>query len=64
MNDIVLNKDQQKAADAAVNWFYHSSEQTFQIAGPAGTGKSVVISAILERLNLNPSQVLPMAYTG
>ena len=64
MNNIVLNKDQQKAADAAVNWFYHSSEQTFQIAGPAGTGKSVVISAILERLNLNPSQVLPMAYTG
>lgn len=64
MNGIVLNRDQQIAADAAVNWFYNSSEQTFQIAGPAGTGKSVVISAILERLNLTDDEVLPMAYTG
>lgn len=64
MNNLVLNHDQQITADAAVKWFYHSSEQTFQIAGPAGTGKSVVISAILDRLNLTMDEVLPMAYTG
>lgn len=64
MNNIVLNREQQIAADAAVNWFYHSSEQTFSIEGPAGTGKSVVISAILSRLNLRNDEVLPMAYTG
>ena len=64
MNGIILNKEQQIAADAAVNWFHHSSEQTFSIEGPAGTGKSVVISEILSRLNLRPEEVLPMAYTG
>ena len=61
---MILNKEQQIAADAAVNWFYHSPEQTFQIEGPAGTGKSVVISEILSRLNLSIDEVLPMAYTG
>lgn len=61
---MILNKEQQIAADAAVNWFYHSPEQTFQIEGPAGTGKSVVISEILSRLNLSVDEVLPMAYTG
>ena len=64
MNGIVLNKGQQIAVDAAVNWFHHSSEQTFCIEGPAGTGKSVVISEILSRLNLSDDEVLPMAYTG
>ena len=61
---MILNKEQQIAADAAVNWFYHSPEQTFQIEGPAGTGKSVVISEILSRLNLSIDEVLAMAYTG
>lgn len=64
MSRIVLNKGQEIAADAAVNWFLNSPEQTFQIAGPAGTGKSVVISEILHRLHLRDDEVLPMAYTG
>lgn len=64
MSDIVLNHDQQIAVDAAVNWFLNSPEQTFQIAGPAGTGKSVVISEILKRLPITDDEVLPMAYTG
>lgn len=61
---IVLNKGQAEAVNAAINWYRHSSEQVFQIAGPAGTGKSVVIAEIIRRLGLRENQILPMAYTG
>lgn len=61
---IVLNKGQEEVVNAAINWFLHSSEQVFQIAGAAGTGKSVVIAEIIERLKLEDDQILPMAYTG
>lgn len=64
MSKIILNEGQQRAADAAIDWFKNSSEQTFQIVGHAGTGKSVVISEILRRLKLKDDEVLPMAFTG
>jgi hypothetical protein len=59
-----LNRGQSKIAEAAVDWFYNSSEQVFEIDGLAGTGKSVLIFEILKRLNLNAEQFMPMAYTG
>lgn len=61
---IILNQRQQMFVDMAVDWFYHSSSSLLQLAGYAGTGKSVVISKILEKLNLSKDEVLPMAYTG
>lgn len=64
MTDFILNKDQQIAANAAIDWFYNSSEQLFQIDGEAGTGKSVVINSIVKRLGLNRKEILPMAFTG
>lgn len=61
---ITLNEGQEKIANEAVNWFKNSPEQTFQIAGCAGTGKSVLINAIIKRLHLKTEEILPMAYTG
>ena len=61
---IQLNQLQQTFVDMAVNWFYNSSSTLLQLAGYAGTGKSVVISEILRRLRLSEDEVLPMAYTG
>jgi len=59
-----LNDDQEKIRQAAVKWFFNESEQLFQIAGAAGTGKTFLIYEILRSLNLNPDQYLAMAYTG
>ena len=61
---IVLNKEQEEAAQRAVHWFHYSSSQYFSIVGYAGTGKSVVISEIIRRLRLTQDEVLPIAYTG
>ena len=59
-----LNDDQEKIRQAAVHWFFNESEQVFQIAGAAGTGKTFLIYEILKSLHLNSDQYLAMAYTG
>ena len=59
-----LNPQQESIANKAKWWFKYSSEQTFSITGGAGTGKSYLLAAILERLNLKDDEILPMAYTG
>lgn len=61
---IILNPGQEAAKNAAVYWYNHSSEQLFQIDGLAGTGKTVVIHAILEAINISPAEYYAMAYTG
>lgn len=64
MSDIIYNEDQERIIQEAVNWANNSSEQTFQFAGEAGTGKSVTLNGIIERLGLSPHEYMPMAYTG
>ena len=64
MNNIVLNAGQEKIKNEAVDWFRNSSSQLFEIDGLAGTGKSVLIGAILNELKLPYYQYMPMAYTG
>lgn len=59
-----LNDDQERIRKAAVKWFFNESEQVFQIAGAAGTGKTFLIYEILRSLHLNEDQYLAMAYTG
>ena len=61
---MILNENQQLVVDKAVEWFYNSSSKLFQFDGPAGTGKSVVLNAIINALGLSREEVLPMAYTG
>lgn len=59
-----LTSEQEKLVEDAVNFYKHSSEQVFQYSGKAGTGKSVVMRAIIDRLGLYPEEVAPMSYIG
>ena len=61
---ILFNKGQLAVINAAVDCFTHGRKQVFQYAGNPGTGKSVVLAEIINRLKLKPNEVLPMAYTG
>ena len=62
---IELNKKQQDVVSRAVNWYFNSSEQLFQFSGGPGTGKSVVLNAIVEAICAKKYiNVAPMAYTG
>lgn len=60
----ILNPGQQTVVDAAVEWFYNSSDLVFQYTGAAGTGKTVVLNEIIKRLNIPMNHILPMSYTG
>lgn len=60
----MLNAGQEAVRKAAVDWFYNSSEQVFEISGGAGTGKTFTIWEILKSLGLSPGQYMAMAYTG
>lgn len=61
---IIFTEEQERTIQAAVDWFFNSSEQVFEISGGAGTGKSVVINEIIKRLKLNFYEYLAAAYTG
>lgn len=61
---IIFTPEQEKVIQEAINWFYNSSEQVFEISGGAGTGKSVVINEIIKRLKLYDWQYYSGAYTG
>lgn len=64
MSNFVLNEGQEKTVQEAVHWFKNESSQVFEIAGFAGSGKSVVLHEIIDRLHLHLNEYMPMAYTG
>lgn len=57
-------RKQQQIIEAAVDWYFNSSEQVFQFAGNPGTGKSVTLNEILNEIGIDPDRVAPMAYVG
>lgn len=59
-----LTDKQQFIVDQAVKWYHNSSEQVFQFAGNPGTGKSVVMDAIIDAIGIDRDRVAPMAYVG
>lgn len=61
---IRLNPGQEDIVNKALHFINHSSEQVFQFSGKAGTGKSVVLNAILERSKLSIADIAPMSYIG
>ena len=61
---IQLTDEQEKVIKEAVNWFRNSSEQTFELSGSAGTGKSLVLHCIVNELGLSELEIAPAAYTG
>lgn len=64
MIGFALNAGQEKVVQEAVNWYFNSSDQVFEIAGWAGSGKSVVLHEIINRIGLNEAEYMAMAYTG
>lgn len=59
-----LTDHQKYIVNEAVKWYHDSSEQIFQYAGNPGTGKSVVMDAIIDAIGIDRERVAPMAYVG
>lgn len=59
-----LNKGQDRIVNDGVNHLRLGSKQVFQFAGPAGTGKSVVLNEIANRSGIPKNRIAPMAFTG
>ena len=47
--NIQFTSEQINIINDAVDWYFNSSEQVFQFAGPPGTGKSLVMNEIIIR---------------
>lgn len=61
---IQLNRSQENIVKEAISWYRNSSEQVFQFSGPPGSGKSVVLNAIIDALGIPRNRVAPMSYIG
>lgn len=62
MTTLALSPDQKQAIDAVMAWWSAGSVQSFSLAGYAGTGKTTVISHLIERFGRD--HVLVAAPTG
>ena len=61
---IVLTKGQDKAIKKAKKWYLTSSEQVFKIQGWGGTGKTTIVFALINELNISLNDVLFVTYVG
>lgn len=61
---IELNESQKKVFNEAIDWWRNGSEQTFEISGPPGSGKTFLINTIVNALGIDVNRIAPMAYTG
>lgn len=66
LGKVVLSSEQAAALHAARKWFHeqYPAKPVFRLFGYAGTGKSTVTAALIERLGIAPSGVVYVAPTG
>jgi exodeoxyribonuclease-5 len=57
-------KSQQLALDKSEVWFKNKDKQVFEIAGYPGTGKTTIVSKIIENLGLDNEEVMFVTYVG
>ena len=63
--NIEYTDEQKELIEKAVEWYRDpDADQVFQYTGIAGTGKSLVMHAIIERLGLDECEISAMTYTG
>ena len=60
----VLNNDQSKVYYEALDWWKKKNDQTFEISGPPGSGKTFLVNHIIDSLGIDRNRIAPMAYTG
>lgn len=61
-NTFELTKEQLKCVDVVAKSY--KIQQIITIGGYSGTGKSTIISAIINKLNFNPEEIVYATYTG
>ena len=61
---ISLTSEQDAALLEIRNWYQNQHKQVFQLAGLAGTGKSTLISPVIEHLGLDLDQITIIAPTA
>ena len=59
-----LNKKQEEGLMKAKHWWNNDTSRPFVLAGIAGSGKSYLMTKIIDTLGLHESQVSFIAYTG
>lgn len=64
MSDIILTNEQIYAIYKLDDWWHTGIKQTFEISGGAGTGKTTLIRYFIEKLGLDYSKVLFIAFMG
>ena len=64
LNNFMYTDEQLYLINDICNWFMESDTILYEFSGAAGTGKSSVLHEVIFRLNLLPTQYIPMAYTG
>lgn len=63
-NGITLSNMQKDAVSAIVHWYKNSSDQSFFLAGYAGTGKSTLVHYAIQSLGIKLHRVAFACYTG
>lgn len=61
---VELNKEQIYACFEMESWWHKANDQTFEISGAAGTGKTTLVLYLIQRLGLSMDEVLFVAYMG
>lgn len=61
---IELTRMQDEAVHSIENWYKNSDNQTYFLAGYAGTGKSMLVQHVISKLKIRLSRVEFACYTG
>ena len=62
---IILNDQQDECVKKAIKWYKRlDSKQTFEVSGPAGSGKTTMVKALIHELGIDMDDVLFVAYVG
>ena len=59
-----LTNGQLELKHEIVKWYEHELGPDYVYAGPAGTGKTSILTFIVKELGLEPEEVLYCAFTG